>query len=215
MLNTNKIIEGHTHIPKIHLICNQTVFQKGLTATISERMRWAIIELHAGKDSLSFCPGDLMILENDVDWFGDEMIKEILKEFEDLKILLLVGDSSCIRVDKILKMGVLGIADKSELFEDVLVRAVSELLDGKPFLSSSLLDRFAQQLRGEVTPVCRADEILTRRELQILELIGMGNINSEIASKLSLSESTVKNHISKIFKKLKVNNRVQAVSYLS
>ncbi|MDR3349196.1 MAG: response regulator transcription factor [Acidaminococcales bacterium] len=54
---------------------------------------------------------------------------------------------------------------------------------------------------------------LTAREMEILQLIGCGMNNRDIAGKLYLSEKTVKNHLTNIFKKLKVHDRTQAVLY--
>jgi len=54
---------------------------------------------------------------------------------------------------------------------------------------------------------------LTPRELEVLELIAQGLINKEIAKRLFISEKTVKNHVSNIFKKLNVSDRTQAAIY--
>jgi len=51
------------------------------------------------------------------------------------------------------------------------------------------------------------------REIEVLKLIAEGMINKEIAKSLYISEKTVKNHISNIFKKLDVNDRTQAAIY--
>lgn len=57
---------------------------------------------------------------------------------------------------------------------------------------------------------------LTRREIQIAELLSEGKLNKEIASVLSISENTVKNHITSLFRKLNVRNRTQAaIAYKS
>ena len=56
-------------------------------------------------------------------------------------------------------------------------------------------------------------EALTQRELQVLQLAADGLMNKEIADKLVISEKTVKNHITNIFSKLRVNDRTQAVIY--
>ena len=55
--------------------------------------------------------------------------------------------------------------------------------------------------------------ILTKREVEILKLLTGGLLNKEIAYKLSISEKTVKNHISNIFKKTGVNDRTQAAVF--
>ena len=54
---------------------------------------------------------------------------------------------------------------------------------------------------------------LTKREVQILQFVSKGMLNKEIASALGISERTVKNHISNIFKKIKVTDRTQAAVY--
>ena len=53
--------------------------------------------------------------------------------------------------------------------------------------------------------------ILTPRETEILDHIASGYINKQVASKLGISEQTVKNHLSSILRKLEVNDRTQAV----
>ena len=54
---------------------------------------------------------------------------------------------------------------------------------------------------------------LTRRELEVLKLLSVGMYNRGIAEKLTISERTVKNHVSNIFKKIKVNDRTQAAIF--
>jgi len=64
-------------------------------------------------------------------------------------------------------------------------------------------------------PVRRDDEIsmLTEREKEVLGLIAQGESNKNIAHKLFISEKTVKNHITSIFRKLKVEDRTQAAIF--
>ena len=57
-----------------------------------------------------------------------------------------------------------------------------------------------------------ADDQLTSREIEVLRLIGQGNANKQIADKLSIGETTVKNHISTIMSKLGANDRAHAVT---
>jgi len=57
-------------------------------------------------------------------------------------------------------------------------------------------------------------QVLTDREEQVLKLIADGLTNKEISYNLSISESTVENHIHHVYKKLKISNRAQAVAYL-
>ena len=54
---------------------------------------------------------------------------------------------------------------------------------------------------------------MTRRELEVLKLLATGNYNKEIAEELGISERTVKNHVSNIFKKIEVTDRTQAAVF--
>ena len=54
---------------------------------------------------------------------------------------------------------------------------------------------------------------LTRREIDVLKMIASGSFNKEIASTLNISERTVKNHVSNIFKKIEVSDRTQAAVF--
>lgn len=97
---------------------------------------------------------------------------------------------------------------------DRVVEAVRAAADGDALVSPSvtrrLIEHFAVVPRGRP----RRDETLERltdREREVLELIGRGLSNSEIAAELVLSESTVKTHVGRILGKLDVRDRVQAV----
>jgi DNA-binding NarL/FixJ family response regulator len=57
------------------------------------------------------------------------------------------------------------------------------------------------------------DDSLTRREIEVLKLLAEGLFNKEIAYTLDISEKTVKNHVSNIFKKINVSDRTQAAVY--
>ena len=73
-----------------------------------------------------------------------------------------------------------------------------------PLLNSSLIER--DIMTGKVND-------LTNREMEVLKLIASGMFNKEIAAKLNISERTVKNHISNIFRKIQVSDRTQAAVF--
>ena len=97
-------------------------------------------------------------------------------------------------------------APRDELFKAIRAVYRGESLI-QPVVASKVLDRFAELSRQAQTP-----EILSGRELEVLELIAKGAANKEIANKLSISESTVKTHIANIFQKLGASDRTEAVA---
>lgn len=89
---------------------------------------------------------------------------------------------------------------------------INENVLSRPFVASKVLDQFRE--------LAQMDEVsnsvfspLTPREVEILDCVAHGNSNKEIARLLSISDQTVKNHITSILRKLAVNDRTQAVIY--
>jgi DNA-binding NarL/FixJ family response regulator len=93
-----------------------------------------------------------------------------------------------------------------------LVQAIRLVARGEallaPTVTRRLLDRFADALPGEPPP--SMDE-LTAREVEVLRLVARALTNAEIAERLTLTEATVKSHVSSILRKLGLRDRVQAV----
>lgn len=68
-------------------------------------------------------------------------------------------------------------------------------------------------MEDKATSGKRLKDPLTRREIEVLKLLAEGLFNKEIAYTLNISEKTVKNHVSNIFKKINVSDRTQAAVY--
>lgn len=97
----------------------------------------------------------------------------------------------------------------------ILKRGITAILNGELWFSrnimsatlSNLVDRNTHKSSQEI-----ADRIdLTKREKEVLKLIALGKTNEEIADKLSISALTVKTHVSNIYRKINVPNRIQAI----
>jgi DNA-binding NarL/FixJ family response regulator len=89
---------------------------------------------------------------------------------------------------------------------DELLRAVRAAADGQAVLSPSVATRLMSRVREPET------KPLSRRELEILELVAAGNTNRDAAAKLLISEATVKTHLLNIYAKLGVGDRAAAVA---
>ncbi|MFT9495476.1 response regulator [Anaerosolibacter sp.] len=96
-----------------------------------------------------------------------------------------------------------------------LIKAIRDVHAGEsyihPSLAASLVKEFNK--KGKMDEDEFKKERLTRREYEVLSLIAEGKNNKEIADTLFISEKTVKNHVSNIFKKIDVNDRTQAAIY--
>jgi DNA-binding NarL/FixJ family response regulator len=112
-----------------------------------------------------------------------------------------------------LEAGACGFLLKDTSPQD-LIRAVRLAREGESMLSPRVTRRLIQQFTGEHRSGRRRDalarlENLTAREREVLVEVGLGRSNAEIAAGLHMSEATVKSHITHLFEKLAVTNRVQ------
>jgi DNA-binding NarL/FixJ family response regulator len=114
-----------------------------------------------------------------------------------------------------LRAGASGFLLKDALPEE-LVTAVRIVAGGDALLAPSVTRRLIEDF-ARSTPPRRVDtsqlSALTEREVEVLTLVGRGFSNSEIASTLFIAEQTAKTHVSKVFSKLSLRDRVQAVVF--
>ena len=143
---------------------------------------------------------------------GVAAARAIKQELPECAIVMLTVHDDDATVFEAIKAGALGYVLKDAPPEQML-EAVRAAARGEGFVSpalvGSVLEEFARmgRLRTAAKEVFAA---LTRREMEILELLGQGLRNREIAARLYLSEKTVKNHISNFLAKLHVNDRTEA-----
>jgi DNA-binding NarL/FixJ family response regulator len=119
-----------------------------------------------------------------------------------VKVLVLTAYDDDAYVHGLMRAGVAGYVLKDEATETV-VRAIRLVVQGKSWFSQPVVEKLVR-LKTE-------EAILTDRERQILSLIAQGRDNSQIAVELDLAEQTVRNYVSRIYTKLGVDTRVQAV----
>lgn len=145
---------------------------------------------------------------------GLQAIKELKAEKAAAKIIVLTIHQDREYLFKTLQMGAEGYVLK-DAEPAVLIEAIRNVCNGQTYIQPSMTKELVQEF-NRVTLFEKnktADNNLTSREIEVLELIADGMINKEIAHQLYISEKTVKNHVSNIFKKLNVSDRTQAAIY--
>ena len=133
---------------------------------------------------------------------GTEAISRIRNEFPDAKIIVLSTYGGDVQVLKAIKAGARGYIVKGHVHRELL-DAIRSVHAGHKRIPPEIAAELAEHV---------ADDQLSSREIDVLRLIGAGNANKQIADKLSIGETTVKNHISNIFSKLGANDRAHAVT---
>lgn len=138
---------------------------------------------------------------------GLEACRVIRRENETIGILVLTVDDSDEKVFQVLQLGVAGYLLK-DVDPKTLIDSIRKVHTGQPILSPAVTGKLLGQL---VHPNQNRDTCgLSDRELQILTYVVKGSSNREIGQALFISEKTVKNHLSSIFRKLAVEDRTQA-----
>ena len=155
---------------------------------------------------------DILLLDiNMPEKNGLEVLKEIKKKEHDIKVLILTAHNELEYLLKAVDIGVDGYILK-ESRSDELKRAIQSVLSGKNYIQSNLIPALNNRLQDRNIDRNRIN-LLTDRELEVLIQVANGMINKEIATNLNISERTVKNHVSNIFKKLDVSDRTQAAVF--
>ena len=137
------------------------------------------------------------------------------------KIIVLTIHDSDNYVLELLKNGVLGYLLK-DVEPTMLIKAIHVVNEGNAFVYPRLAERLFGGLQAgdDVNEKAREmwkesrSERLTSREMDVLACIAKGFSNQDIAEALFVSEKTVKNHLTNIFRKLNVNDRTQALIYV-
>ena len=134
-------------------------------------------------------------------------------------VILTINDDESY-VLEVIKAGAAGYLLK-DIEPGLLVKAIRTVFEGESFIYPTLakklfgeFNRLEKRKQDEaVQRERRREETLTYREVEVLQMICKGLSNQEIAQTLFLSEKTVKNHLTNIFRKINVTDRTQAVLY--
>jgi DNA-binding NarL/FixJ family response regulator len=137
-----------------------------------------------------------------------ELILMLRDKNPELKVLVLTAYADEAQIHRLVSVGIVGYMLKSEA-PDCVVHAIRSLVAGGTWFSNVVLDKLVQG-RGAGPAAPSLDE-LTPREQQVLEAIASGWDNARIAQELHLAEQTVRNYSSRIYEKLGVQSRGEAI----
>lgn len=143
---------------------------------------------------------------------GLEVLEILKKKGCTTKILILTIHNEVEYLAKAVKIGINGYVLKDSPAE-TLKRAIFTVYSGDTFIQPSLANVLEAELENKTKKLLEKENDLTKREVEVLCLLAEGLYNKEIAFQLNISEKTVKNHVSSIFRKIDVADRTQAAVY--
>lgn len=143
---------------------------------------------------------------------GLAVLREMKKENLSPRVVLLTMGLDEDDVVEGLRLGVSGVVLKA-MAPHLLVQCVRKVHAGEQWLERQSFSRAMEKILRREAGVREIAEVLTPREIQIVQLVATGLHNREIAEQLFISEGTAKNHLLHIFEKLKVSDRAELTRY--
>lgn len=164
-------------------------------------------------EMLSNVKPDILLLDiNMPNKNGLEVLKELNKTGKrKVKVLILTVHNEVEYLLKAVEIGIDGYVLKDSESSE-LKKAIHTILDGDTYIQPDLIPILNAKMYTMDSDYSKI-ESLTKRELDVLKNLAVGMYNKEIATKLEISERTVKNHVSNIFKKIGVTDRTQAAVF--
>lgn len=142
---------------------------------------------------------------------GLEVLKKLKERKSKVKVLVLTVHNETEYLMKAVEIGINGYVLKDSESSE-LKKAIYAIYDGENYIQPSLIPSLNSKMIEKNEDEIKIDS-LTKRELQVLKELAVGKFNRDIAKEMEISERTVKNHISSIFKKLDVTDRTQAAVF--
>jgi two-component system nitrate/nitrite response regulator NarL len=208
---------------RILVVDDQPLFRRAIATLIGEQPDMVVVgEAENGLDGVEQARAlepDLVVMDVEMPVMnGVEAVRLIREQVPRTKVIVLtVSDSEDFLFDAV-RNGAHGYLLK-DLRPEQLYDMLRSVMRGETPLSPVIAGRLLTEFRGRDTvrssPSEQSDEpTLTRREIEILQLVADGLSNKEIGGQLSITEGTVKNHVHNALEKLHLENRVQATAYV-
>lgn len=205
----------HRHLD-IFVADHNPIFVAGLRTTLSNfhdsRFTYHINAVASNgvqvNEYLDHSQPDLFLLDPELpEAEGLNLIASVKRHDPKTRILVLNGSGDPAHIQAAFRAGADGYMLKSGT-QDELLQAVGELAEGRTFVGHGLAPMHSSQEQGSISPEMRFAQKtgLTRRELEIMKLIGQALTNKEIAEKIYISDQTASVHRKNIMRKLGVNS---------
>jgi DNA-binding NarL/FixJ family response regulator len=205
---------------RVLLITKYQLVQESLALLIESNRDMTVSGAHTFSESAESLP-DLSASDVAVVYLstGDrlEIIADLLNKSAELRVIVIITGSDLDSQANALKLGAVGIVHK-EQSPKFLTEAIRQTNAGDTWLNQVLLNKLLERgkpngkkLVGSVSQY--EPESLTTRELEVVKMIGEGLKNKKIAERMHISEATVRHHLSSIYGKVGVEDRLNLVIY--
>jgi len=205
------------HCPiKVFIADDHPILRIGLSMYLEKHDRIIIVgEADNGFDAVKIIGEkhpDVVLMDIDMPGLsGIEAIRVLRRTHPDLIIIVLSTYTKKEYIQESMSEGANGYVAKNTKIDE-LIKIIEDFAEGRPCLSPYLLNLAVKWRQAEDTVDRDRFQVLTKAEIRVLRNISQGKTNSEIAQINYVSIETVKTHVQRIFKKLGVGNRMEAVT---
>ena len=203
---------------RVFLADCQPLFNEALEALISRDGRNEVVGQASTaaqvSESVVHLKPDLVVLDADLGLATrPTLVETILQDLAETKVILLAQETDIELLLLAIRSGALGVVGKKSGTQTVL-RAVQAVLDGEGVVPRAMLPELFRRLidlgdRASDTPLSR----LSKREREVLALLGRGWSNSKIGDELFISPHTVRTHVQNILQKLEMHSKLEAGTF--
>jgi DNA-binding NarL/FixJ family response regulator len=209
---------------KVMITDDQRLMREGLKTILDLEQDLTVVQLaENGRDALdkiADAEPDVILMDIRMPIMdGVECTRIIKQQYPGIKVIILTTFDDDEFIIEALKNGAVGYLLK-DLSSEKLVGAIRDVYEGNSIMQPEIAAKVISHITGSSkepihihTPEIKLGSELTDREKDVLQLVGKGLSNIEIAKKLYLSEGTVKNYISNLYSKLEVNDRSKLTLY--
>jgi DNA-binding NarL/FixJ family response regulator len=205
---------------RLLIVDDHTLFREGLRALFSAIEDIELVgEATTGQEAIDLVEEyqpDVILMDIDMPGMsGVQATRSILRKIPSIGIVMVTMLEDDASIFSAMRAGARGYVLKGAQ-PDELLQTIRAVANGQALFGAAIAARMMryfneQQARFKTVLPEEAFPELTRRELEVLELIAQGDKNRAIAEKLVISDKTVRNHITNIFSKLQVADRTEAI----
>ena len=203
----------------IMIVDDHVVIRSGLRMLIEHDQRMQVVaqagnRAEAARTRRSERP-DVIILDlvlGDDD--GLSFLPELCQASPESRVLVLTGVQNPDSHRRAIRRGAMGIVLK-EHAADQLLKAIMKVYEGEVWIERSMMGSMIQEFNKPqiIDPEVQKIETLTDREREVIALVGEGLKNKQVGERLFISETTVTHHLSSVFSKLEVSDRLELIIY--
>ena len=204
---------------RIMIVDDHVVIRSGLRMLIEHDQRMRVVAQAGNRaealDRATAEHPDVIVLDlllGDDD--GLDFLPELCQASPNSRVLVLTGVQNPDAHRRAIRRGAMGIVLKDHA-ADQLLKAIKKVHEGEVWIERSMMGSMLQEFNRPSLPDPESAKIdsLTDREREVIALIGEGLKNKQVGERLFISETTVTHHLSSVFSKLEVSDRLELIIY--